>query len=233
MVGGVDRRIICAPANVPILDFYETSFDEVFVSLNPFIKINSTSKLKYSTWFDFLEPTKKEILENCDRLLWKDFQSLSQIASKSDLDIALRTSIGGLVEKFQKKELVDSMIKVFEEKNIILPEDGKISIFSDDDILKALRKLGHEKICIGCKFGSTEKEVLIDKILNDEVEIGDSNLFTIDRKVLITFHWDSHQTYICSNKETVDFIRKNANLEGFYCDEKTEIYWSLKNGILK
>lgn len=54
-------------------------------------------------------------------------------------------------------------------------------------------------------------------------------LFTHNNEVLLTTHWDSHFSLLCSDKETVSKIVMFAGLEGYYCDDKSEIYWSLQN----
>jgi hypothetical protein len=72
--------------------------------------------------------------------------------------------------------------------------------------------------------------VWIDDLINDVKELTlQTNLYTYDRKILITCHWDSFQTYICSSREIVEKIVQNANLEGFYANANTEVYWSLRN----
>ena len=53
-------------------------------------------------------------------------------------------------------------------------------------------------------------------------------MFTHDNELLVTTHWDSHFSMLCSDKETIERIVKCCDLEGFYCDNKTEIYWSLR-----
>lgn len=52
--------------------------------------------------------------------------------------------------------------------------------------------------------------------------------FTHDNELLVTTHWDSHFSMLCSDKETIERIVKHCDLEGFYCDDQTEIYWSVR-----
>lgn len=46
-------------------------------------------------------------------------------------------------------------------------------------------------------------------------------VFTPDHSLLVTTHWDSHCSFLCSSKEKID------TFEGFYCTSKTEVFWSL------
>ncbi|QGM29159.1 hypothetical protein GI482_01535 [Bacillus sp. N3536] len=48
-----------------------------------------------------------------------------------------------------------------------------------------------------------------------------------NHSILLTTHWDSHFSMLCSDKNTVNKIVKSCNLEGFYCVERTKVYWSL------
>ncbi len=63
----------------------------------------------------------------------------------------------------------------------------------------------------------------------DDLKKGKRNLFTHDHNILITTHWDSHFSLLCSDKETVEQLVNSSGLEGFYCSEETKMYWSLAN----
>jgi len=65
-----------------------------------------------------------------------------------------------------------------------------------------------------------------DLILRDTFYLH-NHYFTKDNKILITTHWDSHCSYLCSSREIVNRIVTETNLEGFYCTSKTEVYWGL------
>jgi len=68
---------------------------------------------------------------------------------------------------------------------------------------------------------------VIDK--NGEVELATAheNWYTPKNEILYTAHWDSFYTMLCSDKKTVESIVERYKFEGFYCNEKTKIYWSL------
>ena len=55
---------------------------------------------------------------------------------------------------------------------------------------------------------------------------GRENWYTNKNEILYTSHWDSHFTLLCSDKKTIESILSKHPFEGFYCDIKTEIYWS-------
>ena len=83
---------------------------------------------------------------------------------------------------------------------------------------------------MGDEFGSERKQEYLDDLWkSDELEWNRKNLFTHDNELLVTTHWDSHFSMLCSDKETIERIVKSCGLEGFYCDNKTEIYWSLRD----
>ncbi|HLU22101.1 MAG TPA: hypothetical protein VKZ77_06415, partial [Bacillaceae bacterium] len=66
---------------------------------------------------------------------------------------------------------------------------------------------------------------------NNKLDDG-KNLFTHDNSILITTHWDSHFSLLCSDRQTLKHLVTTCNLEGFYCTEATEIYWSLSEETL-
>jgi hypothetical protein len=66
----------------------------------------------------------------------------------------------------------------------------------------------------------------------DEVTLewgGHKAWYTNHNEILYATHWDSHFTMLCSDRKTVDSILAKHPFEGFFCDERTEIYWSLQD----
>ena len=54
-------------------------------------------------------------------------------------------------------------------------------------------------------------------------------------KVLLSIKQEGHDCHfsiLCSEKNTINKIVEFADLEGFFCNDKTEIYWSLQNTSL-
>lgn len=100
-----------------------------------------------------------------------------------------------------------------------------------NNLLKSIKTIGHEWIWHGDEFCTERNLAYIDDFIdnNNLLEDAKPNLFTHDHRILITTHWHSHFSLLCSDKETVEQLVNTSGLEGFYCSEKTEIYWSLTN----
>lgn len=227
----MDKHSICAPPDVPILQFYEGIFDTVFFSLNPFAQIFDSSSYTLENFWDekFEESIKQRILKHTKSITWAEIIHKTDLKTFGEIDIALRTSIGGLNELSMNTDLEDALLAKIDQYQIMSPSEGSLPYSMINSILKAIQLLGYDWICVGSEYGDTMEMVWIEDILNDIRQIiFEPNLYTYDRKILITCHWDSFQTYICSNKENVQFIVEQAGLEGFYANKNTEVYWSLK-----
>ncbi|CEG27081.1 DUF2711 family protein [Bacillus sp. B-jedd] len=219
------RYAVCASEEMPIKEFYKGVFEEVFIFYHPFIK---TTPHCYETWKSGTYLGKNNILEHCEPIYWAEFLKLAAIENVKKLDIGLRTYIGGLNEKFEDKATAKTIQDVCEKNKMIVPSEGFFSEFLINKILYAIKKEGNEWIWCGDEFGSERKLQFIDDLIHDD-QSGNQriNLFTHDHEILLTTHWDSHFSLLCSDKETVKKIVNACNLEGFYCTDRTKIYWSI------
>jgi hypothetical protein len=226
----IDKRTICSSDDIPILKFYKNLFNSVFVSLNPFLRIKETSKFTTDDfWNDEIENEEKtKVIENTNPIKWSEILVLSKLENINQIDIALRTGILGLKKEFENKDYLKELNRILEQNNMLSPSEGCIEEIQQNGILNAIAKLGYSTICIGTEFGDLIETRNISELIDSGTSIYGKNLYTEDKNILISVHWDSFQTYICSTKQNVERIVKEANLEGFYCGEKTEIYWSLK-----
>ncbi|WP_088072036.1 DUF2711 family protein [Gottfriedia luciferensis] len=219
---------VCASADMSIKEFYKGVFEEVYIFFHPFIKPKT---LDYDLFDTDTYPGKNDIINNCEMISWKQFLNISGIKNYKQLDIGLRTLISGLREKYKNEKTAEVIQKVCEEHKIITPTEGFFPEFVMNSILSVLKNQGHDWIWVGDEFCTERKLEYIADLIEDNEALRNEhlNLFTHDSKVLITTHWDSHFSMLCSDKLTIDKIVKLCNLEGFYCDEFTEIYWSIFN----
>ncbi|PGS46521.1 DUF2711 family protein [Bacillus sp. AFS041924] len=222
------RYSVCAPADMSIKEFYKGVFEEVFIFYHPFIKPIS---IDYDVFNPETYPSKNDIEKNCEMVTWKQFLNISGIESYKHLDIGLRTLISGLRDKYQNEETAEVIQKVCENHKIITPTEGFFPEFLMNSILSVIKNEGHDWIWVGDEFCTERKLEYIEDLTKDSNAFRNEhlNLFTHDSKILITTHWDSHFSMLCSNRSTIDKIVKFCSLEGFYCDDHTEIYWSLFN----
>lgn len=225
------KYAVCASEDILIKDFYKGFYNEVFIFFHPFIKPIS---IDYELFEPVTYPGKNDIIENCEMVTWEQFLSLSGIESYRHLDIGLRTQVLGLKKQFANDETAKSIQDTNEKHQLIAPTEGFFPEFLMNKILMSLQQEGHDWIWSGDEFCTERKLEYINDLIKDNAALRNQrlNLFTHNNEVLITTHWDSHFSMLCSNKETINKIVKFAGLEGFFCDDKTEIYWSLRNTSL-
>ena len=77
------------------------------------------------------------------------------------------------------------------------------------------------------EFGTERKLTWIEDLIEKDLVPSHGCVFTHDHSLLITTHWDSHCSLLCSSKDIIEKILSVYNFEGFYCSPKTEVYWGL------
>lgn len=225
------RYAICAPEDIAIKEFYKGVFEEVFIFFHPFIKPKT---IDYELFKPDTYPSKNDIRDNCEMVTWKEFVTLAGLNSFRQLDIGLRTNILGLKKEYQDLQSAKLVQETCEKEKIVQPAEGLFPEFIMNNLLESIKTIGHEWIWHGDEFCTERTLEYIDDFINnnnmlDDLKNGKRNLFTHDNNILITTHWDSHFSLLCSDKETVEQLVKSSGLEGFYCSEETEMYWSLDN----
>ncbi|WCN39678.1 DUF2711 family protein [Aneurinibacillus uraniidurans] len=222
------RYAVCAPADIPIKTFYKGVFDEVFIFLHPFIK---PITIDIESFYPDTYPCKNDVIRTCELITWTEFLKLSCIRDFRQLDIGLRTMILGLRKQFANEHLAKVIKDTCEQKKLVPPTEGCLPELLTNRLLQAVKNEGHDWFWVGDEFCTERKLEYIDDLVKDNDPFGNQhlNLFTHDNKILFTTHWDSHFSMVCSDKDTINKIVDYCNLEGFYCDEQTEIYWSCQD----
>ena len=205
----------------------------MFIFLHPFSK-------SYSPELDSDETslTKLEWTSKIRSIRWEEVMKLLGMKDYGELDVALRTLIEGIHEKYANKITSEQVFNLRKEAGIYEPEAGFLPIELINPLLEAIKSEGHDWIWLGDEFGVERRLEYVDDLSKSEQlnmgrfnlfanSTGRYNLFTHHNELLITTHWDSHFSMLCSDKETIERIRKHCHLEGFYCDDETEVYWSL------
>lgn len=217
-----DKYASC-PGAGKILPHYKDQFDSVYILLHPFLKPHQIDlKMFYpTTW-----PSKQEIIDGCDAVTWSEVLSISDFNNISEIDIGLRSRIHGIKQKFSNDDFVNQL-DTLEGKNIICPSEGDIPELLENRIFTAIKILGHEWLWVADEFGTERKLTWIDDLIEKDLVPSHGCVFTHDHSLLITTHWDSHCSFLCSSKDIIEKILTVDNFEGFYCTPKTEVYWGL------
>jgi Protein of unknown function (DUF2711) len=222
------KYAVCSYADMPIKEFYKGVFDEVFIFFHPFIR---PITIDYELFMPDTYPMRSEIRDHCEMVTWKNFLGISGISNFKHLDIGLRSLIHGLNKKYANEELAKLVADVCELNKIVYPTEGLFPEFVMDDLLLYIKKLGHDWIWCGDEFCTERRLEYTDDLIEDinMLHYERKNLFTHEQTILITTHWDSHFSMLCSDKQTLNKLVDASQLEGFYCTDHTEIYWSLKD----
>jgi hypothetical protein len=229
----VKKRVLPAPdlfASCPnddlILEYYKGQFDSVFIAFHQFYKPNNIPIKRFES-DDF--PTNSEIRRDCAAFSWKDVLSRLLINTPSEMDVGLRTYIGGLKKQFENKNNSEEIRQFEVNTGIKAPDEGCICPFVEEKILSALIDIGYEWLWVGDEFGTERKLKWIEDILEKDELPYSACSYTPDKNILIATHWDSHCTFVCGNGELITTVIDKSGVEGFYCNSKTEVYWGLNN----
>lgn len=210
-----EHNSVCAPADVPILEFYKGYFDCVYLILHPFYRARER--------------------EGINQLVtWREFNKLAGFRDFKRLDIALRNSIHGLIDKHKNDADVETLRATCELHDLRIPFEGKFEDALTKDMLISIQEQGHSYMFIADEHGFERKLVYIQDIIENKetVELsypGHENWYTNKHEILYTTHWDSFFTLLCSDRATIENILTKHPFEGFYCDQSTEIYWSVRS----
>ena len=212
------------PDGGKILEFYKGQFDSVFILLHPFIYPKSIDIERFcpEQW-----PGKREIIEGCEAVSWERVLELTGLENLSEIDVGLRTSISGLKTEIANEAYASTLCELTEKKNIIHPSEGDLSPLIENRIYEAIKSLGHGWLWVGDEFGTERKLHWIDDLIVEDEIPCHGCVFTHDHSLLVTTHWDSHCSFLCSSKEIIEKILSTDDLEGFYCTENTEVYWGV------
>ena len=221
------EKFASCPYEGRILDFYQGQFDSVFVLLHPFIRCES---LDPQLFYPETYPNKTEILANCASLNWKEVMDRTGLQDINAVDIGLRTGIAGLKEEFGNEEFAAAIESFEASYPVVRPSEGKIPELLQNTFYEALQCTGEEWLWIADEFDTERKLRWIDDLESEELP-WHCQLFTPDKSVQITTHWDSHFSFLCSSRERIEEILRIHRFEGFFCDESTEVYWSLRSPV--
>lgn len=214
------------PQDGLILEYYAGIFEWVYIILNPFIK---PVQLSFEQFNKESYPTRKEIQKGCETVSWSQVLYYTKLNNISTIDIGLRTSIRGINKQFEDNESAKKLLEFEAKEHILLPPEGEHPDLLHDLVLNWIKGLGYKWVWVGDECCTERKLYWIDDLLDETVPTitGHVNVFTPDKKLLWTVHWDSHCTFLCG---TLDHPAKNSvgnEFEGFFCSERTQVYWGL------
>lgn len=215
------------PLDGKVLEYYSGTFEAVYVSLNPFIRPTAIDKAEFKPG---TYPSRARIVMGCQPVSWSEVVRLAGLPSLSAVDIGLRTGIGGLKKELESQSYASAIDALSGTRSILPPSEGVFPDLLYDRILQSIEGLGYEWLWVGDEFCTERKLHWIDDLRNQEDGLtrGRFNVFTPDKQLLWTIHWDSHFSFLCSSQHNLAAIQNMSSLEGFFCTPSTEIYWSVR-----
>lgn len=218
------EKFASCPYDEKILPFYEGQFDSVYVLLHPFFK---PLKIDIERFCPSKWPTKQEIIEGGEPVSWHEILKLTGLQNLSEIDVGLRTSIHGIKKELSNVDASKKLNALFEEHNIIHPSHGDLSPLLENRILQAIKSIGENWLWVGDDIGTERKLHWIDDLIAKDAIPTSGCLFTHDHTLLVTTHWDSHCSFLCSSRDVIEKILAVDNFEGFYCTPDTQVYWGV------
>jgi len=257
-----DKNIYPHEGNIK--EHFKDFYDTLFVSFLPFFQVDrqSTSetnlkKSKQITYeqalneMEFLKdipkqnaeifsysnkdyPTDEEIFKTGKIIIWKTILKEAGLTDFSELNKALRTSIGAVRPIFQRPQLRDKLNNYTNRQSIWHPTEGCFDTFSKIAIYKTFKLLGKNQIVVTDELYETTSSIEIDQLtdfeFSEKIRHKDYYLYSIDKEILFTVEWDSFFFLIATEIKKMKQIIEQNLFEGFLCDEKTQHEWDYKEG---
>lgn len=174
-------------------------------------------------------PSDKDIFREGIAILWKNIVKGSGLACYTELNTALRTSIGALNRNFTRPDLMEKLNNFTDYESIYHPTEGEFGILSKMAILEAFKLLGKNQILITDEFYENTTTIDLDRLTEyefcDEIGGKDYYLYSADKEILFTIEWDSFFFLIATDHKKMDQLIASDLFEGFLCNDKTEHYW--------
>jgi len=205
--------------NISLAELQER--DDTFKNLKPF-----DSRVIYTHNSNY--PTDEEIIEEGIIVPWQYVLKHGGFSKLSEINLALRTSIGALRDIFKKEDLNKTLDDFTIKNGIFHPIEGRVTILSLMKIYNCLTSLGKLELVVIDEFFYDRKTFNISEFTCSEFVLkvrGYMYFFPIDRSLLFTIDWDSFFFLICGDQKLLHDIIPKFEFEGFYCDDDTMHNW--------
>lgn len=174
-------------------------------------------------------PTESEVLSLGERVTWESLRAKAGFSNLGEMHKALRTSIGGLRKPLRREDLAERLRGFTKSEKIYHPAEGRFDPFTKFDIYKAMHLLEKNKLVVDDEFYQKRKELDLDNLKKKDFSHAicskDYYIYSADESVLFSIGWDDFFYLICSDKPSIEKIRQQVPIEGFYCDNKTNSNW--------
>lgn len=209
------------PYDGKLLAYFQGHFECVFIALQPFSRIQP--EYQYILNDVDYDPTLQDFLNYATPISWAEIQQMIDIDDIGRIETAIRS--WRLFDKYRDIHVETLLSKLTEEQHIFPPEYDEFQPNMQYIILNTLKYLGYQHIWISDEFDFKREYLNIDDLIDKNILLGTSNLFTPDHKILIGAIHSMSSLFICASKEIIEKMKQFYPLEGFYADDKTEVQW--------
>lgn len=216
------------PLDGGVLDYYSRAFEAVYICFNPFIK---PAKISPERFCPDKYPTHAELLGLCEPVTWDEVMRLCNLPSFAAVDLALKTQIHAVRAEFRHEGYAKQLDDLYDQGLVMPPTNGEHSPFLFEPVLSIFKELGHEWAWVGDEFCTERKLYWIEDLITSDAPpiVGHANVFSPDKSLLWSVHWDSHFTFLCGSLADLENARVAQRIEGFYCTPATHVYWSVRD----
>jgi hypothetical protein len=251
------------PDDTPFMPWYDGDYSIGFVALHPFFTVAGLDpdNCEYGTLIIFRSaiPAGTGLLEWGDQeaarrragkevdaetldawikrsgnpIGWRQMSQRAGFVDHCELDLALRTNIGGLRHDLADAPLGHRLTSYCKEHEIFPPTEGHFQPVMQSSLATLFRRAGFSKVIVGDEFG--EHEQLVDiRLLEREdpweeiaelQSINIKRLIAPDHSLLAWVHWDSFYTAIFGTEASLRQTAISDLFEGFWCSSATSTYW--------
>jgi len=210
----------CPEFGQAILPYYENKFESGFIILQPFTKYREEDRNVFENeeW-----PKSSNIIKLLQPISWQFIIDEFSFKSIEELDYALLSWIHAI---FKKDEKLAQKIDLIRNENIFEPGNGVFDEFLYQTFIEILSEEGYKSVIIADEFFDIVKEIRIEDARKQEDFQYSRNIISPDSKILFTIHWDSFFVILLGKKELVNYYIEKHKLEGFWCSQDTDVFWS-------
>lgn len=245
---------------IPVMEHFSEFYDSVFIAFLPFIRMNNDSgsesfkaseqitveqakaeikeleplKLEnveiFSSNKDY--PKEKEIYENGSKVIWQEIVSKTKLSNNTELNRALKTSIGAYHKKLERQDLLKRLNEYTDLEKIWHPTEGGFDVYAKQEIFRTFKHYNLNKIIAVDEFFDDSIELDLKELTElefiEKVDYKKYYIYSSDKEILFTIEWDSYFYLIAVNGNKIEYIKNQ--FEGFIADKKTTHLWDWKEG---
>lgn len=212
------------PYSIPLIEAYESLFESVFVVLHPFIRL--PEELSWAVTKQY--PADEQMLASGTKCPWAEVSAQTGLRSCSQINQALLTSIGSLVDYLCDFPARDILRCYLQSGPVWMPTEGRFEPLLQRDILDVFQAAGFDELVFVPEFPQTDPVRGIPVAALQDCSIAfpaRGSLVAPDASFLFTVDWDSFFTLFYGPRAFVDQTTRRLGMEGFFAGPITEHAW--------